>query len=289
MNIDRPSNIPKRLRTSEYLAHETWRYANDLAANQWDSDGIERVQNVQTVVEVINTLYDVEAVAAEQNGEDEDAEDEDAKFTEPVFVQTTLSFLAVKRYFEEEKDVPFYVVQSETIQGIDKEEIPLHVLDEIADDAEEDGHALHDTMDEGEKFDINDLEDFSIQRTQKVIYEVDRSGELHDYVISYAYSLDGNSIHEVEYSHSGSEMTWKPTLISEGVPIEGKPLVLPLLTESAIGSEVRDIDISFKEFMSDRDLRELTLFSAQPKQEHIRRILGMLSVLTGNSNGSRRR
>ncbi len=297
MNLNKIPNIPKRHRAPDHLASETWHLANALSGGTWDQKEIERVQLTRSIVESIYPTYDVEAKAEENKNSLDDensaeySEGEVPTHTQPVGSEVTLSFLAVKRYMEyEEGLVPFYVLQSETTQHIEKEEIPNNVLEEIVEDAGASASALFSMEDdEDDSSDVVSFDKYAIHRTQKVLYEIDQYGEIDDYSISYAYSLDGSTVHETEYTNSESGRTWDPVTIADGSSLEGKPFLLPVLNKAAYKREIKNFNDSFIALLAEKELSEAMEFSALPRQEHIRRILGMLGVLSGGIVDLRKR
>ena len=275
MNIDRVPYVPKRLLTSEHLLDEASEFANTLGAGRWKYDRLKQVGLTRKVIESNGQEYEV----GEQYGK-------------AIFDEITISFSALKRYVDTEKGpvaVSTYEIISTTAQDITKEEIPSNILEEIIEDSKDNEHMLYvepeesdDVYDSGELAAnvINLLDDYEIQRNQEMVYTIDEDGELDDYTLRYFYSLNGESVHEMDYTHSDNQLSWSPIHLADGSINERKPFVLPLLNEANLESEAKGLDASLEEFLTFQDLRELTEFSALPKEEHIRRILGMIGMVS---------
>lgn len=275
MNIDRAPNVPKRSLTSEHLLDEAFRVANGLAAGRWKHQRIREVQMTRKIVESFGDEYEVD----EHSGN-------------AIFDEVTISFSGLKRYLDTkngEAMVSTYLLTSTTSQDISIEEMPANVLGEILKDASEEGHILYVDPEESDAQPVDLLGDFEIQRNQEVAYEIDEDGELGEYTLRYFYTLDGEAAHETKYSNLEGQIVWNPIILADGTVSERKPFVLSKLNEANIEDEVQNIDASFEKFLSNRDIQELAEFSALPKEEHIRRVLGMIGMVSGGFFGLRKR
>jgi len=275
MNIDRAPNVPKRSLTSERLLDEASRFANGLAAGRWKHQRIQEVQLTRKIVESFGDEYEVD----EHSGK-------------AIFDEVTISFSGLKRYVDTkngEAIVSTYLLTSTTSQDISIEEMPANVLGEILKDASEEGHILYVDPEESDVQPVDLLGDFEIQRNQEVAYEIDEDGELGEYTLRYFYTLDGDAVHETKYSNLEGQIVWNPIILADGTVSERKLFVLPKLNEANIEDEAQNIDASFEKFLSNRDIQELAEFSALPKEEHIRRVLGMIGMVSGGFVGLRKR
>ncbi|MFZ1301574.1 MAG: hypothetical protein WAQ27_03285 [Candidatus Microsaccharimonas sp.] len=273
MELNRSIQIPKRLQTAEQLNEANWNFANVLAMGKWSSNAIDRVGITRTVRESLGAEYEL-----------------DEAYIQPIMNELTLSFFALKKYVEtkdgeDEVLIPSYKIISTTSQEIEKLEIPEKVLEEIFEDFDEDEDDDDDRDEDDEDYPINwakqNLDEFDIHRVQQVEYDIDHEGEIEDYTISYEYLIDDRQVHEVSYTHSSDEYSWAPILLANGTSLEKRPVVLTVLTKDEIKLETKGIDTAFEEFMLEKSLRELTALSGLPKEEHIRRLLSMIGLVSG--------
>jgi len=275
MDINKERNIPKRLQTTEHLADEVWHLANNLSIGRWRFRDMQQVESMRGVIETLG----------------EELERLDFEI-EPVFNQVKLSFVASKLYIVTKRGdpgVPMYKLTSITSQDIEQDEIPADVLADILEDASHEGHALNDEdgflgLEPQELLQASEL-----QRNQEVTYMIDYEGEFSDYTLRYFYSIDGVSVHEMEYSHSGREVLWNPIRLADGTVNESKPAVLLSLTNSTIEADVKNIDSSLERFLIERDVNDLAEFAELPNEEHVRRALGMVSMLSSGVIDLRKR
>lgn len=279
MNIYKAPIVPKSLQTPEGLADEAWHFANAIAAGRWKYRNVQQVEHSSKIIESVGEGYNL----AEYYGE-------------PIFNEIILSFTALKEYVRTKNGyelLPAYEITSTTSQDITKDEIPDHVLEELIEDAEIEGHPLHEILSDPNS-QVSDLkldtfEDFDIERSQEVTYNINHEGEFDDYTMRYFYSINGANTHEAVYSHSLSQIEWMPIIAADGLAIEHRPIVLQALFEANIESDAREIDASYERFLSDKDFSELTEFGAVGKDVHIRQALGMLSMASSGYIDLRKR
>jgi len=272
MNIYRGVRIPERLQTTEHLAAKTYAFANALSAGRWHQGNVPKVEITRSIAEELGSKYTL-------NNEG----------VEPIHTEITISFSAIKRLIENSNGdlmlAPTYMVTSTTTQDIRKNEIPEVVLDEIFENKEEDDHLVDDLM-EATGLDADDItaenfDELELRRVQEDEYTINHLGELRDYSANYSYTFDDVEVHRVGYRHSNSEITWRPMSLADGTEGEGKPFILLALNEDTIKDEVRNIDAAYTEYMETEFVREVTEFGGLSKEEHIRRVLGMISMVSG--------
>ena len=279
MDINKSFNVPKRLHTPEYLVEQANSFANTLAAGRWNSHSIQEVGRISKIIEIIGDEFEM-----------------DEHYGSEVINTVTLSFAGMKEFVHTENEyleVPAYVLTSTTGQEITKDEIPENVLKEIIEEAHIEEHPLHKLLnkDDPQMSDLylDTFDDFTIERIQQALYTIDHKGEFEDYVLRYFYTIDGENVYEVFYTHSKSEITSIPTMLADGSEGEEKPISLDLLDEDTLEAEVLNIDVSHEKLLDSRDIRELNEFSELPKQEHIRRVLGMISLISSGQVEPRKR
>jgi hypothetical protein len=269
MNIYKGIQIPESHKTPDYLAGEASRFADVLASGRWHQKRIHKVERTQTIVETVGTEYEY-----------------DESEIEPIYNEITISFSALKRYFEDEdgpSSVPHYHIESTTAQGIDKHDIPRNVLDEIfANAIEDEGHDVIDELGiEDDELTEDNLDSFGIQRIQEDGYAFNHLGVIEEYTTSYRYTFDDSVVHEVGHMYEVDEgFMWRPVELSEGSANENKLIGLASLNEASIETALKNFDVGLQEFLiveTHPELREVL-----PEKEHIKRILGMIGML---SNG----
>jgi hypothetical protein len=272
MNIYKSQNFPKRMLTSEHLNDEAWNFANTLAAGRWKHQAIKRVEITRSIIEQFGDGFDLPE-----------------HYGEPISNEVVISFMGLKRYMETERGFvmsPTYAIKSTTLQPVNKDEIPEGVVEEMIEDAKEKHHPLREIIrDKGLKVSdlpLNTFEDVDIQRIQEAIYPINHRGEFEDYILRYFYTVNDVNVHEVEYTQSNNEYIWNPVKMADGSLGENKPLILAELNEDSVESAAANFDDSFDKFLIDQNLQELTSYTELPKEEHIRRVLGMISMVSGN-------
>ena len=278
MDFDKTPRIASKFLTPDHLAEKVWNLAYEISSHKWGQKKTARTGITRYLQETIG--------ATREFGDRE---------VEPIYNEMTLSFTALKRYIQDDDGdyiSPVYVVRSTTAQDITKEEIPLNVLDSVIYDADTEGHPLYDVfesfseedtenLDEASKQKLTDsLDEFEIQRLQEVRYEVGKDGEVLDYEMSYAYTLDEDTVHEIAYNSSSDQILWQALKLADGSDGERRPLAVRSLNNDIIDTEMSDFDVSIERFLIDQDIKELTELSKLPKEEHIRRILGMISMIS---------
>lgn len=271
MNIYRGVQVPKRFQTPQHLAYDADRFANILAAGRWHQKGVHKVEISRLITETIGEELEL---AGEE--------------IEPIFNEINISFSAVKRYLETEKGerlVPHYKISSSTSQDIEKQEIPSEVLAEILEDAEEEyeEHPLYDVMEDiNVDLDsvVDNLDDIDIQRTQKDEYTFNHLGEIEEYSTNYSYMFNDAEVYSQEYDDSPWDFSWVPLQFTDSSIVEARPFLLALLNEESIRSETKNLDASFQEFLFDEDMRKITELGGISRQEHTRRIIGMIGMLS---------
>jgi hypothetical protein len=273
MNTERGWRIPKSKQTEEYLTEAAWEFANKLAAGRWGYRSINQV----AITRIVSEELGVEVMRTNQD-------------VLPIFTTIELSFRAIKQYIENESgrgsiNVPSYTITSTVSQQIDKAEIPKHVLNEMFEDAEEEEAPFYDLIDmhgaedEGAEWIADNLDEFDLTRSQEVEYDINHDGSLEDYSVRYLYLFDDTVVHTVDYTESSNEVLFVPVQTGSGKVYERRPLVVRNVSEERIPAEIEGIDSEFEKFLMERSLRELTEFTAQPREEHIRRILAMIGLL----------
>lgn len=279
MNIDRAPKIAKRLQTPEHLVDEAWHFANTLAAGRWSHERIKEVETIQKIIESVGDDYEL-----------------DEHYGEAIFDEVIVTFSALKQYVETKRGyvlAPTYSITSSTSQFITKDEIPENVFNQIIHDADDEDHPLNVAIEESgmqtSDLHLDTLEDFDVERTQEVTYLIGHDGEIEEYMLRYFYCIDDINVHEVMYSYSVCDAMWAPISLADGSVLEKKPIVLAALNEAEVDTASKDIDASFDRFLIDEDFQTLTEFSAQPRQEHIRRALGMISLASSGYIDLRKR
>jgi len=272
MDIYKPHHVPKRLKTPDHLVDEAWHLANNLTIGRWNRRNIQRTEMTRSVIEVI--------------GRETELRDQDI---EAVFTDITISFSAVKFHSNpklRDGDFPLYTLASTTSQNIAKSEIPQNVLDEILTDALEEGHPLYDEPDELSMTPAEKLEGSTLERSQQVVYAIDYEGDFHDYTLGYSYSINSESVHQIDYTHSE---TRKHLDAIDGTKDEVRSTEPVTLNGEAIEKDVNNIDSAFEQFIIDREFDNLIEFGGLPKEEHIRRALGMMSMFSSGIIDLRKR
>gem|GEM_PF-2238021 len=269
MNIEKGWKIPKNHLSPEYLANSLWDFSNALAAGRWNQ---RKIQRVSINREVVERLGFVEFVGDQE--------------VQPIFNEISISFSAIKRGIEDEGgsfEVPYYKITSTTSQDIDKNDIPSDVLDKIFEDGEEEEHPLHDIMEESDDeggFTADDLNMVELRRIQEVEYEINHDGGIEDYEISYAYSFDNTVVHEVGYNLVAARAASAMIPVGNDQINERRPLILPSLDADAIEREVEGFHAELMAFLFEQSEKDLMEFTGQPEEEHRKRILGMISLLS---------
>jgi len=287
MDINRAPHIAKRLQSPEGLANEAWHFANTLAAGRWGRDEVQGVEISRMITEAV--------------GEVIERSDRDI---EPIYNELTIAFSALKHQVDTDKGVfmvPKYSITCATSQNIDKEEIPLNVLNEILNDAETEDHPLKDIFDESKEessenlstesreFIIDSLDDMEIQRTQSVDYTISHEGEIEDYRVDYEYKLDETIVHEISYIDSQSQVIWYPIRLADDTVLERRPIMLLTLDELRLKQATQNIDSSIEQFMLNQDLLELSELAALPAEERIRQVLATISLISSGFIDLRKR
>lgn len=271
MNIEREFKVSPKKLTNRQLRNTLWDFANVLAANRWQLDAVPHVELTRSIVE---------SVGFEQiMGQHE---------VTPIFNEIVISFSATKREAEYRGKVfmlPYYHITSTVLQDIESSEIPRHVLDEMFKEVNDDDyHPVHDLLDDygidEDTFSSDNLDDFEIKRQQEASYEIDHNGEIQEYTLSFSYTFDDAVAHEARYDSSSGEFMWAPVPLHDGESLERRPLIVPLLTQQEIETDMQRVDSEFEAFLLEKSLRELTEFSSVPPEEHIRRIMGMVGMVS---------
>lgn len=280
MDFDKLPRVSKRAATPRRLALRSWNYANSLANGKWNTPEKHEVENTRSVMEKIGIDIVLE-------GQD----------VEAIYNEMTISFRAMKRYVDTEGGedylAPLYSFISTTTQDLGVSELPANVLKEILFDVDEQDHPLYEVF---EKLDeesaaemsgesknkiMNALDDFNVQRAQEERYQIDENGEVDEYEVRYLYMLDETNVHEVSYSGADRELAWQPVRFDEGEMQERKPLVLSRLTAGDVESDIKSIDASIEQFMTAQEVEALSYLTELPEKERIRRVMSMLSLVSG--------
>ena len=267
MNLERSPKILKRLLTSEHLLAQASGFANVLAAGRWNYPTSQGVQRTDKFIESYGEDYSF-----------------DEEFDKVIVNAVTISFSALKRYVDTEKGsvaVSTFTVTSTTSQEITKDEIPSNVMSKILEDAKDPDHLLYIDPEVSEVDASDEIEGYDIRRNQEVVYSINNEGEIDDYILRYYYSLDDESIHKLEHSDSDNQTLWNPIRLDDGSVSERRPFGLADIDEADIDSEAENIDAAFMKLLDLRDTQELDAFSALDEEEHIRRVLGMISIVSG--------
>lgn len=271
MNLERSPKIPKRLLNSEHLLAEASAFADVLAAGRWKYPTTKGVQRTDKFIESAGEDYEF-----------------DEEFDKVIVNAVTISFSALKRYVETEKGsvaVSTFTVTSTTSQEITKDEIPSNVMSEILEDAKDPDHLLYIDPEVSDVDASDEIEGYDIRRNQEVVYSINNEGEIDDYTLRYYYSLDDESVHELEHSNSDNQILWNPIRLDDGSISERMPFGLADIDEAGIDGETENIDASFMKLLDFQDTQELDAFGALDEEEHIRRVLGMISIVSGGSVG----
>lgn len=278
MDIERRLKVPERRLTPAYLTRRLERFSNGISAGRWRSDETAEISISRSLTEQFGEVI-----------EGDEAE------TLPIRVETTIEFHAEKTPLEYAPDsfvmAPQYTLRSSVSQEVLDDELPPNVIDEILREAngDDDGsgvdvnHPLYEIMDSIDKegpFSREDFEAFDINCTQETEYEIDCDGEIQDYSTSVSYSIDDIVIHDVGYVRSLEQFQWTPTIMRNGIALERRPISVTELSSERILREVDGIDTEFEAFLMEKSLKELTEFAGVPREEHIRRIIGMIGILS---------
>jgi len=281
MNIDKFPNVNKRLQTPVGLANEAWHFANTLAAGKWRNQAVQEVEVTRRIIEKKGSPLEV-----------------DGREAEPIFTEIMISFSALKQYLGTRKSqpgAPLYTVTSTASQVIEKDAIPANVLEEIFEDASEEGHPLHiepeETDDEDNEYetDLELIDDFEIERTEQAAYTFDHKGAFEEYTLSYFYSLDGDVVHESAYASLNNEFIWNPIKLGNGPSLESRPFMALNQDEANVDNEVANMDTNLEKFLTLQEFNGLTEFSVVPEQERIRRVLRMISKVSSGFVDLRKR
>lgn len=277
MNISRGWKFSEKQLTPERFSDTLWNFSNRLAANRWNQKQISKVAITRSIGEMHGEEYYL-GDASTPNVE--------PVVIEPIFNEIFISFSAEKKLMEfDGGDVygPLYNIMSTTTQEIDKTDIPENVLEDIFAEAEDEESfmgAIAEQAGVGDGFkDIEDLETIDIQRVQEVEYDIDYAGGIIDYSIHYSYTFENEVVHEVGFDSEAErarEGLETAPVVSDGSIQERRPTVLTLLNEESLSSEIDEIDTALFEV----SLQDVLRFTGLPEEEHRRRILGMVSMLS---------
>lgn len=282
MNIERSRAVPERKLTDVYLAKKLHSFANVLAHGRWLQPDVYSVETTQCVVEHFGDGHEI------GGGEIE---------VEPIFNEVTVSFAANKQIEEEDGEffsLPRYTITSTVAQDIDKAEMPSHVLDEVFNGTRDGTSLAHelfeeagfaDVLDRDEPFtidsdDADNLDQFQIKRLQELEYTINYAGQIEDYRTSYGYSFDDVMVHSAEYQLSNGLVITRPVTDSRGNIVDQQPVYIPQLNARTLEEHLATLDQRADSFFIEETIRELELDADMPPQEHIRRVLGMLSIVS---------
>jgi len=153
-----------------------------------------------------------------------------------------------------------------------------HPLNEVFDTLGETDAS--DLSDESKQILFNSLDEFDIQRLQEVNYEIDTDGEIDEHETTFAYTLDEAHVYELSLNSSSQQILWHPMELADGSEGEKRPIALAVLDDDTLEMEVSNIDVSIESFMTNQDIIALAEASRLPKEEHIRRVLAMMSMVS---------
>jgi len=282
MNIDKAPRISKRRQTPELLADEAWHLANNYTRGKWNLRRLQRIEFGGSILEAIGrevTLGKTEI--------------------EPVLIETLISFTAEKMHEDSSRldgKYAMYTIASTTSQDIVKEEMPEHILEDIMTDLDTGLHMHEDDDDnDGDTVDFVELSAdetlnaAEIQRNQEVIYKFDHEGTFYDYSTRFFYTVDSESVHEMEYLHSENKILWNPFKESRGTEDDQSPASLISLNDEGMPVELKDPQSALEKFVINNDFREITEFSSLDKEEHVRRALGIMAMASSSIVDLRKR
>ncbi len=279
MNIEGIARHWNKKPTRRTLERKLSNFADVLSHGRWRDEHTQMVETTQCVVERLGGGYAI--------GEYE---------VDPIFTEVTVSFSAKKEFEWEDGTtyaLPRYTITSTVAQDIDKNDIPPYVLDEIMSDAKDDDHLGNDLLDQAgfgalldgidgvdDPEEMDNLDQFQIKREQELEYEVLYDGEVDDYTVTNIYSFDDIVMHQVSYRQSDGQVHTRPVTYGDGTLNDRQPLYVPRLTTDAIEAHLTNFDSNAEKFFVEQTLRSLETLSQAPEHEHIRKIIGMLGVVS---------
>ena len=280
MNNGETPRIPSRLLTPSYLADEAWHFANALTMGRWSHEVVQKVTSERSIVEMLGSEYELPG-----------------KDVKPIIDELAISFSALKRladFHGTDKLVPMYKITSTGYQTIDANEIPPAILEEIIEEAQEEDSMVHGLLEDADITDfsaisVTEFEEFDIQQIHETSYTIDHEGDIEEYSFEHSYSIEDSKVYTLDWSSSDKNFLWSPVMLADGTMKEKKPIVLPLLNKFNLEGDVRELDASIETFMNEHDLSQLDELSSLSKEEHIGRILAMLSMVSSGVVDLRRR
>lgn len=283
MDIERLPIITKRPRDKVRLARELAAQANELSSGRWHNQTVMHVSITKDIMERIDDV-----TMGETNPEDVNLNENPMP---PIYDSIQIHFTADK----EEDGRTVYLLESSVDQTIEPTDIPLYLLKDMLNEAREDSnHALWATLNEiGGAEDVSSLDPADmlytspISRMQNARYIISDSGRIDDYVIQHTYIINDEiaknnayrlsdrvaSVHERYSIGDDEEDTSKYNPSTPG---------FSPLTVSTI-ENMKDVDLQLKAFLDEQNTHELVNASEFPQKIHIRRALGILALLRGES------
>lgn len=271
MNIERQTQISKRKLTSRELSRRLIEFSDVLAEGRWHDETTSQVHIQRRFVERIGGEYSINDI-----------------IIPPIYNDTTLGFSAHKQLLEAEDggliELPIFTLSSAVEQDIEAAEVPQGVLKEIVENSQYAG-PISELFEEADidEDSVNDpdiFEQFEIRRQQELEYSVLFDGEIDEYTLSYSYSFNDITLHQIDYLSATNAVATRPLIDSKGNTIDMQPVYIPALTEAAVEDHVRSLDSATEAFLIENSLKEIEKHVELPKEEHIRRIFGMLAMVS---------
>jgi len=272
MNIYKGIRIPESFQTPDHLVDTAQRYADSLAAGRWRQNTIHKVNISRTIADTMGREAEFEGYTVL-----------------PVYNEVSISFSAIKRFIEDgtfSSLVPQFSIKSTVEQEIEKKEIPPNILEAIMrsrdedDDSDDSDNLMYDTRSGDEDLGMEDLDDLQIMRVQEDEYSFNYLGEIEEYTTLYMYTFDDVVVNEVGFHQKNDDSKWNPVWLHNGVSYENKPSSLKTLSEQSLDEEIVSVDNELRDLLVLDAHPELEQLSTLPKEEHIRRILGMISLVS---------
>jgi len=261
VNLERINNIPKRHANEEGLARMSWNLASHLAGGRWYQRGVQEVQLHRSVTEKLGREVALKS----------------GRIISPLSQDVSLDFSATKYSGDDTSEiVTRYALMSTVSQGLEPDEMPAHVVDEIFEDEEDVEDIFGDTLSRQEL----DLNDYELSREQSVEYRFNGLGEIDHYELSYRYSIDETYAYETTYTSEDGVRVTAPVHDRNGEVVDQRPIVLLYLTEANLPAEAEDLDKKWWDFMDENAMRELLQLGGQTGREHALQAMRMLALLS---------
>lgn len=265
MNPEVLRTIPKRMITDPaMLGRICWNLSDRLTAGRWNSKFVRGTDFSRSQSERIG--YGTMVADTE---------------IDPTFNDTHIDFYASKNSIENDNgriiDMASYRLMMSVSQSVGEAEVPPHVLDEIFEDQDENDET--DSILDG--LERDQLQEVEIMREQTVTYEIRDNGEIESYALTYEYTFDDETVHEIHYdSDMGTRITAPIRLAKTGEVVDVRPAILLYLSEAQLETEIKDMDASWLHFIHETTMGEIASFGAQDQYQHRHQALAMIGLLS---------